>query len=94
MSTPMPSVHNLAYVIMFNMGGDANQSATDRPSIVAQYCVLGPGNVQIIGAAQGVIQVPLDYGTTVEELREAITAQVRNNATRQGVQVHHVSFIS
>lgn len=94
MTVQPPAVHNLAYVIMFNMGGDANVPVTNPPVIVAQYCVLGPGNVQIIGAGQGVIQVPLDYGSTVEELHEAITAAVRANATSRGIEVHHVSFLS
>lgn len=89
-----PAVHNLAYVIMFNMGGDANSPLADPPTIVAQYCVLGPGGQQIIGASQGVITVPLEYGATVEELHEAITATVRANATARGIPVHHVSFLS
>lgn len=86
--------HNLAYVIMFNMGGDANSPATDPPTIIAQYCVIGPSGVQIIGASQGVITVPLMYGATVEELHEAITDCVRVNATARGIDIHHVSFLS
>lgn len=95
MSTPgPPPPHVSAYVMIFALTGDGNLPHV-APTVVAQYVLLSPAGGLIAGPAQGVLQVPLRFGDTAEEIREHISAELRTYVTEHypDKPLHHISFL-